>query len=65
MKTAFGTFPNNGKDSLSPPPPPPPKTSFEKSLTTCWTSRRKLDWFSFRRLGLQGSDSDIASGLGP
>ena len=21
MKTAFGTFPNNGKDSLSPPPP--------------------------------------------
>ena len=62
MKTAFGTFPNNGKDSLS---PPPPKTSFEKSLTICWTSRRKLDWFSFRRLGLQGSDSDIASGLGP
>lgn len=63
MKTAFGTFPNNGKDSLS--LSPPPKTSFEKSLTTCWTSRRKLDWFSFRRLGLQGSDSDIASGLGP
>ena len=32
MKTAFGTFPNNGKDSLFPPPPPPPPPLRSPSL---------------------------------
>ena len=39
-------------------------TERKSRLMAAFELTRKLDWFNSRRLGLQGSDSDIASGSG-